>query len=156
VAGDGEATNTGFECPIANAVMAGNVDELELSTTDVRRATIQPTGWFAPDRKLIQREAEEGDGRGGISKHVAEDDATVVVDPAQPAVNRDDSVGLPDAELPVIIRVRVLAEAADWYAAGVPFAANATRSGYRLLVQPEDVGTDITAQIVGAARPEKS
>ena len=140
MAGDGEATNTGFECPIANAIMAGDVNKLELSATDVGRATIQPAGWFAPDRKLVKREAEEGNSRGGISEHIAEEDATVVVDPAQPAANRNDSVGLPDAELPGIIRVGVLeakdsitigllAEAADWYAAGVPFALDGT-SGY--------------------------
>lgn len=162
VAGDGEATGTGSERPVASAVVTRDVDELELSAADdVGRATVQPARWFAPDRRrreLVRREAEEGDGRVGISEHVAEEDATVVVDPAQPAVDGDDGVGLLDPELPGIIRAGVLAavavdssfgvhhllaaavavdsfgvlaEAADWYAAGVPFALNgAGTAGY--------------------------
>jgi hypothetical protein len=76
-------------------------------------------------RELLQREPHEGDCRGGgpgPSKQIAEEDASVVVDPAQPAVcGGDDSVGLPQAELPDIIGVAVVE---DGYTIGLPLTAS--------------------------------
>jgi hypothetical protein len=106
VAGDGESS-TGFECPIGNAIIAGDVKKPERTVlidgdhTTVKKfacVTAPVITW-----ESCQREPEEGDGRGGLAEHVAEEYASEVVDPAQAVVEGDDSVGLPQNELPAII-----------------------------------------------------
>ena len=140
VAGDGEASPR-FECSKGNAIVAGDIDELEsTAVVDDRHATVQKAECAANrgNRELLQREPEEGDSRGG--RQVTEEDAPVVVDPAQAAVAGDDGVGAPAVELPGIIvnalevqdiigldihddLVGVVVTAQDIHTRGVPCAA---------------------------------
>lgn len=89
MAGDGEAS-TRFERSIANTIITSNIDELEpTASINDGHTTVQPAGCDAAigsRRELLQREPDEGDRRGGPSKHVAEEDASVVVDPTQTVV----------------------------------------------------------------------
>ena len=107
VAGDGEASPR-FECSKGNAIVAGDIDELEsTAVVDDRHATVQKAECAANrgNRELLQREPEEGDSRGG--RQVTEEDAPVVVDPAQAAVAGDDGVGAPAVELPASLSMHL-------------------------------------------------
>jgi len=102
VTGDGEAS-TRLECLVASVIRAGDIDKLEnIAVVDGGDTTVHPAARSAAIvtlRELVQREPEVGDGRLGLGKHIAEEDASAVVDPAQPAADRDDRVSHPKAEL---------------------------------------------------------
>ena len=107
VAGDGEASPR-FECSKGNAIVAGDIDELEsTAVVDDRHATVQKAECAANhgNRELLQIEPGEGDGRGG--RQVTEEDAPVVVHPAQAEVAGDDGVGAPAVELPASLSMHL-------------------------------------------------
>jgi hypothetical protein len=66
--------------------------------TGGRHAAVQPAAVLVASvvvRELVQRELAEDNSRAGLPKHIVEKDASLIVNPAKPAVDQDNRVGLP-------------------------------------------------------------